>query len=108
MNPLKPTLILGLILISVLLTEARAEEPDDQRIIQHILATRAAILETTGTTNVRFMVFWDFDGTTLKGDCSEGLHENGHLVYAGLAQKAIEQGFSSLYTSSDGFERFWM
>src|ERR1035438_8251834 len=86
---------------------ARAEEPDDSRIISQVLQTRAAILKTTGDTNAVFLAFWDFDGTTMKGDCSEGLREDGHAVYSGLAELAIEHGFSEIYPPNGGFEKFW-
>jgi phosphoserine phosphatase len=88
-------------------TLGRAEEPDDSRIIGQILQTRAAILKSTGDTNAIFLAFWDFDGTTLKGDCSEGLRENGKVVYPGLAQLAIEHGLSKIYPREGGFEKFW-
>ncbi len=86
---------------------AHAEEPDDSRIINQVLQTRADILKTTGDTNAVFLAFWDFDGTTMKGDCSEGLRENGKLVYPGLAQVAIEHGLSEIYPADGGFEKFW-
>jgi phosphoserine phosphatase len=90
-----------------IITLARAEEPDDSRIIGQILQTRAAILASTGDTNAPFLAFWDFDGTTMKGDCSEGLHENGKLIYPGLPQLAIEHGLSENYPPTGGFEKFW-
>ncbi len=86
---------------------SRAEEPDDSRIINQILSTREAIIKTTGETNALFLAFWDFDGTTMKGDCSEGLHENGKLIFPGLAQVAIEHGLSEIYPADGGFEKFW-
>ena len=86
---------------------ARAEEPDDSRIVNQILQTRAAILKSTGDTNAIFLAFWDFDGTTMKGDCSEGLREEGKLIYPGLAQLAIEHGLSEIYPRQGGFEKFW-
>jgi phosphoserine phosphatase len=86
---------------------ARAEEPDDSRIIGQILQTRAAILKSTGETNALFLAFWDFDGTTLKGDCSEGLREEGKLIYPGLCQLAIEHGLSEIYPREGGFDKFW-
>jgi len=88
-------------------TLTRAEEPDDSRIIGQILQTRAAILKSIGDKNAIFLAFWDFDGTTLKGDCSEGLHEDGKMIYPGLAQLAIEHGLSEIYPRDGGFERFW-
>ena len=90
-----------------MLTLARAEEPDDSRIIRRILQTRAAILQRTGDSNAVFLAFWDFDGTTMKGDCSEGLREDGKMVYPGLAQVAIEHGLSEIYPREGGFEKFW-
>jgi len=90
-----------------ILTLARAEEPDDSRIISRILQTRAAIVQSTGDTNALFLAFWDFDGTTMKGDCSEGLREDGKMIYAGLAQIAIEHGLSEIYPREGGFEKFW-
>src|ERR1700744_2960413 len=84
-----------------------AEEPDDSRILQQILSTRNAISQQRGDTNAIFLAFWDFDGTTMKGDCSEGLQENGKLIFPGLAQVAIEHGLSQVYPSAGGFQKFW-
>jgi phosphoserine phosphatase len=86
---------------------ARAEEPDDSRIINQVLQTHDAIIKATGDTNALFLAFWDFDGTTMKGDCSEGLSENGQAVYPGLAQLAIEHGLSQIYPADGGFKKFW-
>jgi phosphoserine phosphatase len=87
---------------------AIAEEPDDSHIIERILRTREAILRAApGTNNAVFLAFWDFDGTILKGDCSEGLTVGGKCVYPGLAQVAIEKGLSALYPREGGFPRFW-
>ena len=88
-----------------------SEEPDDSAILQRILGTRAAIIEATGGTNVSgpavFIAAWDFDGTILKGDCSEGLRDGDRTIYRGLAQVAIESGLSSVYPPEGGFARFW-
>lgn len=99
--------VLTFVFVLFAINPAQAEEPDDSRIISQILQTRAAILQTTGDTNAVFLAFWDFDGTTMKGDCSEGLHENGKLIFPGLAQVAIEHGLSEIYPSNGGFEKFW-
>jgi phosphoserine phosphatase len=89
----------------------RGEEPDDSRIIERVLHTREALLKSAGDTNFAatavFLAFWDFDGTILKGDCSEGLKAGEELVYPGLAQVAIENGLSELYPRDGGFARFW-
>jgi phosphoserine phosphatase len=90
---------------------AYAEEPDDSLIIGRILHTREQILKTVADSNPAasplFLAFWDFDGTILKGDSSEGLIEGGRTVYRGLAQVAIEHGLSQLYPPDGGFARFW-
>jgi phosphoserine phosphatase len=90
---------------------ADAEEPDDTHIVSHVLQTRDAILRSLGVTNAagstRFLAFWDFDGTILKGDCSEGLKDGATVLYPGLAQLAIEHGLSKVYPREDGFEHFW-
>jgi len=100
------TLILPLLLAATLVV--RAEEPDDSRIVNQVVQTHDAIVKATGDTNALFLAFWDFDGTTMKGDCSEGLHdENGKLIYPGLAQVAIEHGLSEIYSAKGGFEQFW-
>lgn len=98
------------LLLSVL-PLAHAEEPDDTVILHRILGTREAILKANSaahlTNRAVFIAAWDFDGTILKGDCSEGLKEHGEPVYRGLAQVAIENEFSLLYPREGGFDRFW-
>jgi len=84
-----------------------AEEPDDSRIVEQILKTREAILKQATNAEPVFAAFWDFDGTILKGDCSEGLVIGGKRVYPGLAQVCIENGLSQIYAGAGGFERFW-
>jgi phosphoserine phosphatase len=100
-------IISALALASLVFASAHAEEPDDSRIISQIVQTRAAICQVNGGTNAVFLAFWDFDGTTMKGDCSEGLQENGKLIFPGLAQLAIEHGLSEIYPRAGGFEKFW-
>ena len=102
-------LVFGLLLAAA--GAARAEEPDDSRILNQVLEARDEILRSAGSTNSRpapsFLACWDFDGTILKGDSSEGLQVEGKPVYPGLAQLAIERGLSSLYPPAGGFDRFW-
>lgn len=92
-----------------LLGVASAEEPDDSRILDQILQTRDAILRSAPTRAGKpvFLTFWDFDGTLLKGDCSEGLRIDEKMIYRGLAQVAIEHGLSQIYPADGGFARFW-
>lgn len=52
-----------------------------------------------------FITFWDFDGTILKGDCSEGLTENGKQVYKGLIELGVENGYSKNYKGEEGLKK---
>ena len=52
------------------------------------------------------MAFWDFDGTIIKGDVSEGLTENGRQVFKGLVQRTIEAGLSTVYAKDGGWEQY--
>ena len=92
-----------------MLAVVSAEEPDDRRIIDQVLDARAAILKASpdATSSAVFLAFWDFDGTILKGDCSEGLRTGERTIYPGLAQLAIEHGLSEVYPPEGGFARFW-
>jgi phosphoserine phosphatase len=100
-----------LLLLTWFTPAVRGEEPDDSRILERIFQTREQILKTAAGTNgagqAVFLVSWDFDGTILKGDCSEGLKQGKETVYPGLAQVAIERGLSEVYPPQGGFERFW-
>ena len=51
------------------------------------------------------MAFWDFDGTIIKGDVSEGLEEDGKVLFKGLIQRTIEEGFSPVYARNE-FDRY--
>ncbi len=75
-------------------------------IVANILHTKRAIenhiekhLSDTSHQAV-FVSFWDFDGTILKGDCSEGLEEET-LIYKGLVQVCIEKGYSQYYKNDE-------
>ena len=89
---------------------ARAEEPHAEKIISEILSTKQSILANAGETSSQqfvFLAFWDFDGTILKGDCSEGMKDGDRQIYKGLAQLAIESGYSEIYPPKGGVDRFW-
>jgi len=88
----------------------QAEEIHAEAIIPKIVNTRQAILANAGESSSNkfvFLAFWDFDGTILQGDCSEGLKSDGKWLYKGLAQLAIESGYSEIYLPEGGVERFW-
>ena len=56
-------------------------------------------------TKPLFLAFWDFDGTILKGDCSEGLNEtNG---FKGLMELGVLKGYSIEFKGEEGVNAFW-
>jgi len=59
-----------------------------------------------GGTETRELAVWDFDGTILDGDCTEGLVRDGKSVYAGLLADCIAAGFSRDYRGQDGAAQF--
>jgi len=91
---------------SILTSLSSASEAHVEPIVKHIVETRDAVLKATGAKEANFVTFWDFDGTILDGDCSEGLIRDGKVVYKGLAQMSIEAGLSKVY-GADGFAKFW-
>ena len=72
-------------------TAERHAEP----IIQQVLAN-VKLIKAADPTAVP-MAFWDFDGTIIKGDVSEGLVEKGEQRFKGLIQRTIEEGYSTVY-----------
>lgn len=55
----------------------------------------------------RTLAVWDFDGTIIKGDCSEGLKISEKTLYRGLIAESILAGFSKDYQGEDGVRRFF-
>ena len=56
------------------------------------------------------MAFWDFDGTIIKGDLSEGVEVvdgKYRKLYKGLVQTTIEAGLNSVYPPEGGWEQYW-
>lgn len=89
---------------------ARGEEAHTEKIISEILGTKQSILASAGDTSSQqfvFLAFWDFDGTILKGDISEGMKDGDRQIYKGLAQLAIESGYSEIYPPQGGVDEFW-
>jgi len=86
-----------------------SDQSVDQRVIKQVLNTKKLILKNSNgksQDDFIFLAFWDFDGTILKGDCSEGLTEKGSVIYPGLAQVCIESGMSSIYKPETGFPQY--
>ena len=56
------------------------------------------------------MAFWDFDGTIIRGDISEGVEKvDGKFVklYKGLVERTIEAGLNTVYPAKGGWEQYW-
>jgi len=86
-----------------------SKEPHTKNIIDSILLTRDKIEKKTpeeARDSLYFVSFWDFDGTILKGDCSEGYRVDDRVIYKGLVEVAIDRGYSRGYRPGQ-FESFW-
>ena len=55
----------------------------------------------------RTLAMWDFDGTIIEGDCSEGLKAGEQTLYRGLIAESILAGFSKDYQGKTGVQRFF-
>jgi len=95
---------LYLFLISAFLFSARAAETHADGIVRQVL-DNVAKLKAADPAAVP-MAFWDFDGTILRGDISEGLVENGEPRFKGLIQQTIEAGLSTVYPAQDGWDQY--
>ena len=74
------------------------------RILENVAKIKAASPEAVP------MAFWDFDGTIIRGDISEGVEKvDGKLVklYKGLIERTIESGLNSVYPADGGWEQYW-
>lgn len=56
---------------------------------------------------IKEIAIWDFDGTIVKGDCSEGLNVQDGLSYKGLIEASIQAGLSEQYKGEEGVKRFF-
>ena len=86
----------------------------EEEILGKILSTKVEIEKakdkdgkSCGEVKCLFLAIWDFDGTILKGDSSEGLEENGKQIFKGLVELGIQKGYSKEYQGEDGFSRLW-
>ena len=104
---MRHALCLSLFLITLVSPQTEAAEKHASQIVIQVLKSKRAIEQSPICSNgCVFLSAWDFDGTILKGDASEGLIENSKTIYPGLSQKSIEAGYSNIYTKHD-FQKFW-
>lgn len=78
-------------------------------VVAEVLANVAKL--KAAQPNAVPMAFWDFDGTIIKGDISEGLFENekertGKQLYKGLVEETILAGLSTVYKGPGGWKQY--
>jgi phosphoserine phosphatase len=69
-------------------------------LVSEILATAGAL--RAARADAVPVVFWDFDGTVIEGDCSEGLKTEDGRGFAGLVEVAMARGHSARFTAPHG------
>ncbi len=69
--------------------------PTARSITQEVLAIARQV--QASQPDVTPVAVWDFDGTLLRGDCSEGYRPTSEAGYAGLAEIAIYRKLSERY-----------
>ena len=98
---LKQLVFLSLALVTGALLAGETHAPG---IVRDILANVAKI--KAADPQAVPMAFWDFDGTIIKGDCSEGLVENGEQRFAGLVESTVKAGLSTVYQGEAGWKQY--
>ena len=83
---------------------AFAAEPHADSVVAEILGNVAKLKAVQ--PNAVPMAFWDFDGTIIKGDVSEGFEENGVQKFKGLMEETIRAGLSTVYKGEDGWKKY--
>lgn len=81
-----------------------AAEPHVDGIVAEILANAAKL--KAACPEAKPMAFWDFDGTILMGDISEGLDKDGEKIFAGLIEETALAGLSSVYKGESGWRQY--
>lgn len=92
------------IVAAAFLSHAADEPAVVENIITNVLANAAKL--KAACPDAVPMAFWDFDGTIIKGDVSEGLEENGVQRYAGLIERTVKNGFSTVYKGEEGWLQY--
>ena len=84
------------------------EESHADGIVERVLANVAKV--KAACPQAVPMAFWDFDGTIIRGDISEGIEIVGDRrvkLYKGLIERTIEVGLNSVYPAKGGWEQYW-
>ena len=94
------------------MTANRLEMKLMKRMSAFVVAAILALVASGGSAEPakviqpKRMAVWDFDGTILDGDCTEGLVRDGKTVYEGLLADCIAAGFARDYKDKGGVARF--
>ena len=93
------------IAIAICIPSVRAKEAPFESHVDSVVST---ILQNVGklktvNPNAIPMAFWDFDGTILKGDVSEGFSSNGEIHYKGLVEETVSAGMSPIYRGKSAY-----
>lgn len=103
-----------LFLLLILLSCRKVDLKPETEIINRILSSKNQIESFKENDKVvcaeqkcLFIAFWDFDGTILKGDSSEGLKIDDREVFKGLVELGIRNGYSKEYKGEEGFNALW-
>ena len=106
--------LLKLIFLLFFITCGRSFDKQEKEILTTILNTKQEIESLKADNKALcadkkclFLAFWDFDGTILKGDCSEGLKEKDKEVFKGLVELGILKGYAKDYKGEEGVNAFW-
>lgn len=106
--------LLKLIFLLFFITCGRSFDKQEKEILTTILNTKQEIESLKANNKALcadkkclFLAFWDFDGTILKGDCSEGLKEKDKEVFKGLVELGILKGYAKDYKGEEGVNAFW-
>lgn len=83
---------------------ATADEPHIDAVVATVMRNVERI--KTVQPDAVPMAFWDFDGTIIKGDISEGLVENGEQKFKGLIEETALAGLCTVYRGADGWKQY--
>ncbi|MBN1251388.1 MAG: haloacid dehalogenase-like hydrolase [Bacteroidales bacterium] len=102
-------LLISILILCEFVFSQTYKEKHANIITEKIIANKQEIINKLGISqdSIIFLSFWDFDGTIMKGDCSEGMTVNDTLVYKGIAQLAIESNYSKIYQPKGGVDIFF-
>ncbi len=100
--------ILGFLMaMAACFTTALGAENHAEKVVAEILGNVAKL--KAARPDAVPMAFWDFDGTIIEGDVSEGCYENGRSgrqIFRGLVEETILAGLSPVYRGEAGWRQY--